>query len=158
MKYYTIQNNSILIADNFTALSKYYSNVQELPTDYERNKYIVDANSLVINPNYEIEQQQKERERLDLLYLTAADVERAIYKAKGLDFEDILELVKDNSEIDIKALKIELKANNFYRGNPYVAVIGEVLGYSSEDLDYLFENKELPTIEKEEVNDEMVLE
>lgn len=101
---------------------------------------------------------QKERERIDMLSLTAADVERAIYKDKGMDFEDLIEMVRGleeqkNSEedesanttelqtsIDLKALKIELKANNFYRGNPYVEKIGSLLGYSSEELDYLFEN------------------
>lgn len=92
----------------------------------------------------EEEVKQKERERINMLTLTAADVERAVYKDKKMDFEDIIALVKDNPEIDVKALKIELKANNFYRGNPYVEQIGTLLGYTSEDLDYLFLNKELP--------------
>lgn len=102
---------------------------------------------------YEQEQAQKERERINMLSLTAADVERAIYKDKNMNFEDVLELVEKltpsqtlplgegaNPDIDIKALKIELKANNFYRGNPYVEKIGSLLGYSSDELDYLFEN------------------
>ena len=94
----------------------------------------------------EEEKSQKEKERIKMLALTAADVERAIYKAKGMDFEDIVEFIKSNPPegLDIKALKIELKANNFYRGNPYVEQIGTLLGYSSDDLDYLFQNKELP--------------
>lgn len=87
---------------------------------------------------------QKEREHINMLSLTAADVERAIYKDKGMDFEDIIEFVKNVPSVNIKALKIELKANNFYRGNPYVEAIGNILGYSSDDLDYLFEHKELP--------------
>ncbi len=91
----------------------------------------------------EEELQAQEREHLNMLSLTAADVERAIYKAKGIDFEDILKLVKDNPDIDVKALKIELKANNFFRGNPWINQIGAILGYSSEDLDYLFKNGEL---------------
>ena len=41
--------------------------------------------------------------------------------------------------VDIKALKIELKANNFYRGNPYVNVIGGLLGFTTEQLDEFFE-------------------
>lgn len=106
---------------------------------------------------FEQQQAQKERERIKMLYLTASDVERAIYKDKGMDFEDIIEFVKNIPSIDIKALKIELKANNFYRGNPYVDTIGEILGYSSGDLDYLFENKKLPSQEQEVNNDEVVL-
>lgn len=81
----------------------------------------------------------KENEIASLHFLTAADVERAIYKTKGLDFDDILEFVKDNQSIDSKALKIELKANNFYRGNPYVSAIGNLLGFTEEQLDKFFE-------------------
>lgn len=100
--------------------------------------------------------QQKERERISMLSLTSADVERAIYKAKGMDFDDVIAAVEAANEaaaisedgttsaIDIKALKIELKANNFYRGNPYIDAVGAILGYTSEEIDYLFENKELP--------------
>ena len=118
---------------------------------------LVDGEVINNIEEYEAKQAALEHERLNMLTLTAADVERAIYKAKGLNFEDILELIKDNPDIDIKALKIELKANNFYRGNIYGDIVGEALGYSSSDLDYLFENKELP--EKQEVsNNGMVLE
>ena len=92
----------------------------------------------------EDEKAQKERERINMLYLTRADVERALYKSKGIDFDDVIELVKDNPEIDIKALKIELKANNFYRGNPYINQIGAMLKIASDELDYLFINRELP--------------
>ena len=112
-------------------------------------KYIYSDGEIVENPNYETEQAQKERERLDMLSLTSADVERAIYKAKGIDFDDILQMVETlqlagEVQIDIKALKIEFKANNFYRGNPYINQIGSMLGYTADDLDYLFEHKELP--------------
>ncbi len=102
---------------------------------------------------YESELSRLESERIAMLSLTAADVERAVYKAKGVDFEDILELLKDNPEVDLKALKIELKSNYFYRGNPYVDIVGALLGYSPEDLDYLFEHKELP-VKNEEVNND----
>lgn len=92
---------------------------------------------------------QMEREQISMLSLTAADVERAIYKAKGMDFEDVIEMVSglvDTSpqgegevSIDLKALKIELKANNFYRGNPYIDQVGALLGFSTKQLDEFFE-------------------
>ena len=100
---------------------------------------IMQQNRPIINPNYETEQVQKKQEELNMFSLTAADVERAIYKVKGFDFDDILEVVKDNPNIDSKALKIELKANNFYRGNPYVSAIGNLLGFTEEQLDKFFE-------------------
>lgn len=130
--------------------------IQSMLKDFEISEDIYDdflqfsshyktfENEIIYNENWEAEALQKEKERVANLTLTAADVERAIYKDKGMDFDDIIELVKNNPEIDVKALKIELKANNFYRGNPYVEQIGALLGYTSDELDYLFENKELP--------------
>jgi hypothetical protein len=90
----------------------------------------------------EIEQQQKQR--IGKLYLTGADVERGIYQAKGMDFDDILAYVTQLQPqgLDIKALKIELKANNFYRGNPYVSAIGALLGFTEEQLDLFFETND----------------
>ena len=87
-------------------------------------------------------------ERNAMLNLTAADVERGIYKAKGIDFDDIIKMVEEfnsltvegldennpSTTIDIKALKIELKANNFYYGNPYVKQVGQLLGLTDEQM------------------------
>ena len=88
-------------------------------------------------------------QRKAMLNLTAADVERAIYKAKGIDFEDVIRLVEaqplsedDKPAIDLKALKIELKANNFYRGSEWVNKIGNLLGFTSEQLDEFFETND----------------
>ena len=96
------------------------------------------------------EQQQLERQRIDSLTLTPADVERALYKAKGMDFEDLKALIAQQlPQVDIKGLAIEFRAKDFYRGAEangmrLFDVVGQLLGYSSSDMDYLFENKELP--------------
>ena len=102
-----------------------------------------------INENFEQEQAQKEAQRIAMLNLTGADVERAIYKAKGMDFDDIITFLEAQplSEegqpvVDIKALKIELKANNFYRGNPYIDTIGTLLGFTKQQLDEFFETND----------------
>lgn len=92
-------------------------------------------------------QEQKVRdeiERIAQLNLTAADVERAIYRARGMDFDDVVALVENSrtSEIDVKALKIELRANNFYRGNPYVDAVGTLLGFTKTQLDEFFETND----------------
>lgn len=88
------------------------------------------------------EKAQIEAERVAHLFLTGADVERGIYQAKGMDFDDIVAMVTalQPEGLDIKALKIELKANNFYRGNPYVNAVGSLLGFTSEQLDKFFED------------------
>lgn len=63
MKYYTIQNGGILIADNKAALTRFYEDVYKLPNDYEEGKYIISGNRLVKNPNYDEEKvQQREDE------------------------------------------------------------------------------------------------
>lgn len=41
MRFYTIQNENVLIADTQQALTKYYDYVFELPEDYEKGKYII---------------------------------------------------------------------------------------------------------------------
>ena len=55
MRYYTIQNDSILIAENESALTRFYNNVLSLPNDYEEGKYVVKDGELVLNPNWEEE-------------------------------------------------------------------------------------------------------
>ncbi len=165
MTYYIyVENNNIIgagqcktNAQNIVIEEDIYNNFINHP-----NYYVFQNGQIVLNPDFEQEEKQRERERINMLSLTSADVERAIYKSRGIDFEDIIFLVENYNKneqqdpeftpIDIKALKIELKANNFFRGNPYIEKIGSLLGYSSDDLDYLFENKELPG--KEEIEPE----
>ena len=118
-------------------------------TEEQRIKFIIEQNHRL---NYSIEEQptklvalgftqeelsQQERNRKDMLALTRCDVLKALYQAKGITPNDIKALLKDN----VEAL-IELEyAQNFYRGHPMIKAIGEQLGFTSDDLDYLFENK-----------------
>ena len=110
---------------------------------------------------WQAEQAQKERERIAKLFLTGSDVERGIYKVKGMDFNDILAYVTQLQPegLDIKALGIELKANNFFRGNPYVNAVGALLGFTEEQLDKFFEFNDytylLPPVEPEQPVEEI---
>ena len=110
----------------------------------------------------EEEKALQEKERIAKLFLTGADVERGIYQAKGMDFDDIIalveklsqtiideetgEVIQQGNDIDVKALKIELKANHFYRGNPYVSAVGALLGFTDEMLDKFFETNDYTTL------------
>ena len=131
---------------NIEVSEEIYNNAQQ----YGSNYYIYSNGEIILNPNYEQEQQAKERERLDALTLTPDDVERALYKAKGMDFEDLKALiVQQIPTIDIKGLSIEFRAKDFYRGAMASGMrlfdaVGALLGYTPSDMDYLFENKELP--------------
>lgn len=116
----------------------------------DNDKVIYQEGEIVLNPDWEEEQKRKERERLDALILTPSDVERALYKAKKMDFEDLKKLIAQQiPNIDIKAVSIEFRASGFWRGAEFEGmrlfdVVGALLGYSSDDMDYLFEHKELP--------------
>lgn len=95
---------------------------------------------------YQAEQAQAERERINMLSLTKREVFLALYKDKGITPEQLREQITDTEAL------IEFDfANDYYRGNPLIDKIGIMLGYSMEDLDHLFETGSLP--EKEEVSD-----
>lgn len=56
MKFYTIQNDEILIADSVTALTKFYlpKDIFELPADYEKGKYIIGEKEISVEvPDYD---------------------------------------------------------------------------------------------------------
>lgn len=125
-----------------------YATVEETDIDYQL------YNGEYLTPE---EVAERERQRLDALTLTPADVERALYKAKGMDFEDLKALIAEQiPTVDIKGLSIEFRAKDFYRGAVANGMrlfdtVGQLLGCSSDDMDYLFVHKELPV--KEVVND-----
>lgn len=120
-----------------------YATVEETDVDYQL------YNGEYLTPE---EVAERERQRLDALTLTPADVERALYKAKGMDFEDLKALIAEQiPTVDLKGLSIEFRAKDFYRGAVangmrLFDVVGQLLGYSSDDMDYLFVYKELPGV------------
>ena len=141
--YFYVRDNEIIGKGQARILNDDIQNIEVSEDVYENKDKYMYSDGIVENPNYEAELQQKERNRLDMLSLTAADVERALYKAFSYDFDDIIALVENSSvDIDIKALKIELKANNFYRGNTYITQIGTLLGVTSDQLDQFFESND----------------
>lgn len=116
-----------------------------------RNGYEIRETETTLEAWGYTEEEKQEQERLakDAMTLTPADVERALYKAKGMDFDDLKELIATGTGIDLKALAIEFRASLFYRGAKFgnsrlFDVVGQLLGYDSDDIDYLFEHKELP--------------
>ena len=120
-------------------------------SDIDNNWYLAEKCLMKTDEEKELE----EKERIAKLYLTGADVERGIYQARGIDFDDILAFVTTNppAGLDVKALRIELKANNFYRGNPYVDAVGALLGFTSEQLDKFFETNDYTTLIGEVVDE-----
>lgn len=117
-------------------------------------RYIWDGENVIDNPNYEADKQAQYRQEIDQLTLTPSDVERALLKAKGWDFDDLKAFLKEKgyTDLQIKAIGVELRANDFFRGATLnniriVDAIGALLGYTFADMDYLFQHKELPAVE-----------
>lgn len=101
---------------------------------------VMENNIPVINPDYEQELAQQERLRLNLLNLTKADVLLALYQDKGITPDDIKTMLKDN----VPALIKFDYASSYYRGDEVVNSLGLALGYTTEEMDYLFENNKFP--------------
>lgn len=132
-------------------------------TEEQRANFIVQQNH---NNGYEIketetaleawgyteeEEQEQERERINALNLTKADfwialldrdITKAMVKAK-------IELIPDET-LKAKTLIRLDEADHFWRGDPSMDVIGAMFGITPSDLDYLFENKELPVVDEVE--------
>ena len=132
-----------------------YTSIEETDIDYQLyNGEYLTAEEIAV----------KERERKDAMTLTPADVERALYKAKQMDFDDLKALIAQAlPTVDIKALSIEFRAKDFYRGAVANGMrlfdaVGALIGYTPDDMDYLFEHKELPKkeepVEEEEPTEE----
>lgn len=145
MKYYTIQNNGLLTADNRQALERFYDNVLELPNDYEKGKYIVVDGELVLNPVWEEEQKQKERERLDALYMTRSDFFDGFIMAFNLgqiELRTIVEQILNSINITDVEIKVALNnydnALNFYRKHTLFALLNNVEIPISDDITLIF--------------------
>ena len=81
------------------------------------------------------EKAEMEREGIQQLSLTKREVFLALYNDKGITPDQL------KAQITSPEALIEFEyATDYYRGNPLINQIGLMLGYTSEDLDYLFIN------------------
>lgn len=97
MGYYTIQNGSLLTADNEYALTRFYDNVYPLPIDYKEDKYIVVNDELVPNPDYE----QIIQDRINNLTMTPLDFIKVL-EGLGLTLMQINGFLEDNLDIKMQ--------------------------------------------------------
>lgn len=93
--FYTIQNNGLLTAENKQALTRFYDNVKELPTDYAPNKYIAKNGELVLNDNYsdELDLETLEQEQTSL-EAQIAELKGNLLTATLADDTDQIESIK----------------------------------------------------------------
>ena len=140
--YYIEQNGQILLHDTDKTLfmNSYNDNPDFAGLEIKETERPIEDFQFADTEEYKQEQAQKERLRLNMLNLTKADVLLALYQDKGITPEDIKTMLKDN----VPALIKFDYASSYYRGDEVVNALGLALGYSTEEMDYLFENKAFP--------------
>lgn len=139
MNFANIRNNTII---DFN--SKYLdSDIERVNVDEEiyqawledRNKVIYQDGEIVLNPNYEAEQEQKEKERIAMLSCTKRDF-ALMLQAMGVDyFTQLKPLIDSNAQA---RLEWEL-CERLYRFNPMIDLMAGQLGVTPEQLDGLFQ-------------------
>lgn len=118
-------------------------------SDLDGNWYLIEKCPMKSDEQKE----QEERERIAMLSLTKREVFLGLYQAKGVTPEMI------KAQITDPAALIEFEyANDYFRGNPLIDIVGAQLGITPEQLDRFFETKDytelLPKVE--EVTEESV--
>lgn len=99
------------------------------------------------------EKELEERERIGKLKLTKREVFLGLYQAKGVTPDMIKAQITDPQAL------IEFEyANDYYRGNPLINIVGGALGITPAQLDKFFETNDytclLPTEEPKEPTEE----
>lgn len=118
-------------------------------TENERINFIVDQNHRL---GYEIketeealeawgyteeEKQEQRKEQIAKLSMTKREMFLGLYQAKQITPDMLKAQITDPQAL------IEFEyANDYYRGNPLIDVIGAQLGFTSEQLDKFFETKD----------------
>lgn len=134
--YIQIENN------NLTAYGAYpfEGHTKEVPSvdyeDYVNNpgKYIFQNNTVVRNPNWEAEQEQKEKERVARLSCTKRDFV-LLLQEQGISYRNTLKPLIDADEQ--ASIEWEL-CERLYRFNPLLDQMAGVLGITSAQLDTIF--------------------
>ena len=105
-----------------------YTSIEETDIEYRL------INGKYITPE-EIELQEKER--IAKLKLTKREVFLGLYQAKGVTPDMIKGQITDAQSL------IEFEyANDYYRGNPLIDIVGATLGITPEQLDKFFETND----------------
>lgn len=121
------------------------------------HKETVTVQRLVINPNYEQEEAEKEAQRIAMLHLTRGDVFRALLLAKGVTrtqlravIEALPEETNEQSVTKEMALIDFDEALDFYRGNALIDTVGAQLGITSEQMTKFFDTNDWHELVNEE--------
>lgn len=147
--FYIEQDNKIVLFDtdkqklqNTLLFMPQYQDLEIKETD----RPIVDF-KFADTEEYKQEQLQKEQKRINNLTISHNTLENEIYKQTNYMFKDIITKLKgnlpENLLVGIKDIEIVLNSPTFKRDNPYVDLIGYIVGLSKEDLDNIFDSNQV---------------
>jgi len=151
MTYYAfIQNNEINGVGQCPILNEEIANFEITEEVYNNiDHYIWDGSDVVLNPNYDEEQAQKEAERIAQLHLTRGDVFRALLMARQVtrsQIRGLIEQMPDETPEQMIAKEYALidfdESLDFYRGVQLIDTLGQQLGISSEAMTQFFETND----------------
>lgn len=148
--YLGYQNGQVKFYTAEPLQAEFYNLDKVEETDLE---YVLDGEEYVLKDEaWEEKQAQAERERIAKLSLTKREVFLGLYQAKGVTPDMIKAQITDPQAL------IEFEyANDYYRGNPLIDIVGATLGITPEQLDKFFETNDytvlLPPVEEVENED-----
>ena len=129
---------------------KEYPNITMEEYNAEPYRLILVDGELVPNPSYEEEKARREAERISHLRCTKR-VLALILEQLGIPYSQLKSLIDSNSQAQLEwDLCVELERNN-----PLLNLVGAELGLTPTDIDNIFRyaNGEIPTIEREVINE-----
>lgn len=125
---------------NFEITEEVYNNIDH---------YIWDGSDVVLDPDYDEKQKQKEAERIAQLHLTRGDVFRALLMARQVtraQLRAMIEQMPDETPEQAMAKELALidfdEALDFYRGIALVDTLGLALGITEEQMTQFFETND----------------
>lgn len=104
--------------------------------EYENNKdmYIFNGEDIVVDPDYEKKQEEKEAERVSHLKLTKRVLVLILQEMGVVTWKQLKEKIENNPQAQLEwDLCVELE-----RCNPLIDIIGSELGLTHEQIDTIF--------------------
>ena len=142
MYYAFIEDEKIIGIGECPTLNEEIQNIEITEEVYNNiDHYIWDGAEIILNPNYDEEQAEKERQRIGQLQITKRVFALALQQL-GITYSQLKTLIATNEQAQLEwDLCVELQRNN-----PLLDVMAAQMGISSETLDYIFRkaNGELP--------------
>ena len=151
--FYIQQDNKIVLFDEdkqkLQNTISFMPQYQGLEIKEVKEGYTIYEFELMTVEEMEAKEAQKERVRIAKLSMTKREMFLGLYQAKQITPDMLKAQITDPQAL------IEFEyANDYYRGNPLIDVIGGQLGFTSEQLDKFFMTKdyhellEIPTEEQ----------